>query len=105
MIDTREQFATKYFQRCLAVDGFIVMKSSVEFKLGQIFITARSAMLGSVNAKLVVAGVSSAAEAKSQAKRVGNVDLRPIDMSARFYYRIAPEGQFKPYYSIQPRIN
>jgi hypothetical protein len=53
----------------------------------------------------VVAGISSAAEAKSQAKRVGNVDLRPIDMSARFYYRIAPEGQFKPYYSIQPRIN
>jgi hypothetical protein len=97
MIASRQQFAATYFQRCLATDGYIVMKSSSPFRVGQLFGSATSAMLGAVNEHMVVAGVSSAREAQEQAKRIGNVTLRPVDLQARFYYRVAPEQSWKPW--------
>lgn len=75
------------------VDGYIVMKSTTPFKVGQIFGGAFSSMLGMVNAHMVVAGVSDAKEAQAQAKRIANLNLRPADMSYRYYYRVAPQDQ------------
>ena len=102
MISSRQQFALSYFERCLAADGYIVMKSHVPFRIGEQFGGAMSGVLGNVNSHMVVAAQSSAEEAKAQLKKVSNIDIRPIDMRAKYYYRIVPSQKhngWNPYFS------
>lgn len=77
-----------YVKRCLAADGFVVMKSDWEAKRYQLFWGAQTKTLGTIFADLVVLDASTAEEARLQALRIAGVTLGPKDLSAKFFYRI-----------------
>ena len=100
-ITSRGDFARRYLDRCLDVDGFFVLKSSVPFKIGETFGGAASPLMGNVSAHMIVLGISSSAECQDQAKRIANVTLRPVDLRAKYYYKIAPDpkrGKYVPHF-------
>lgn len=101
MISTKSDLASGYFKRCLATDGFIVMKSLVPFNVGETFIQASSSLLGSINVHMIVAGITNAADAQAQAKRIQGIALRPVDLNHPYYYRIAPKPKagWNPYFN------
>ena len=77
-----------YVKRCLAIDGFVVMKSDWEAKRYQLFWGAQTKTLGTIFADLVVLDASTAEEARLQALRIAGVTLGPKDLGARWFYRV-----------------
>lgn len=89
VIATQTDFFADYVKRCFANDGYVVMKSMVQFKVGERFDRAASSILGATqDLPMMVLRVSSADEAKRQAWRYAGIALGQRDLSAPFYYRI-----------------
>jgi hypothetical protein len=86
-----------YVKRCLATDGFVVMKSDWEAKRGQLFWGAQTKTLGTIFANLVVMDAATAEEARVQALRIAGVRLGPKDLNAKWFYRVGiDDGPKRP---------